>query len=282
MRLVTVLFVSFACVACNEPLAIQPSSRWTQFVQVEGQPDPVPAEWVSTPAGRFAHSIKLPNPLPKDSGYRKGMKSEEYFAHLCKTEAGDFIYKTVDNVRGFYFARPPRSPTDDDLRDRYALEAPEIERTFQLMRPTPQERAEIFFSPPWNLYSFIEEPSAINASGQPYLQMSGLKHDVSPMKVVTVPDRKSEYGLIWRGVKRPSDRENAIAGSEWIIFDLRTKEVLAVQRNYGRTGFTRNAQGGIWWLNALSCPDMHPEDNLSNRFYLFATKSLRPSDGAKK
>ena len=32
---------------------------------------------------------------PEDSVYKPGMTSQEYFDHLCKTEAGEFIYKTV-------------------------------------------------------------------------------------------------------------------------------------------------------------------------------------------
>ena len=59
-----------------------------------------PADPLATEEGRFAHSIKIPNPVPEDSGYKPGMTSEQYFDHLCKTEAGEFIYKTVENVEG--------------------------------------------------------------------------------------------------------------------------------------------------------------------------------------
>ena len=60
-------------------------------------------------AGRrrpIRHSIKIPNPVPEDSGYKPGMTPQEYFDHLCKTEAGEFIYKTVENVEGMYMMRP--------------------------------------------------------------------------------------------------------------------------------------------------------------------------------
>ncbi|MSQ54984.1 MAG: hypothetical protein EXR31_06410 [Betaproteobacteria bacterium] len=116
--------------------------RWTKFVQVEGQPEPVPEEWVSTPEGRFAHSLKIPNPVPKDSGYRRSMSSEEYFNHLCKMEAGEFIFRKVHGVEGFQFSRPPNWPTDQDLTDRYRLEAPELERYFQLLRATPLQEVK--------------------------------------------------------------------------------------------------------------------------------------------
>src|SRR5690349_21833710 len=68
-----------------------PPYKWTKFVQVEGQPEPVPIGWVSTPEGRFAHSIKIPNPVPKDSGYKWWMSSKDYFVHLCEKEAGECI-----------------------------------------------------------------------------------------------------------------------------------------------------------------------------------------------
>lgn len=280
---VSLLAVASICVACAEDEA-HAASRWKEFVEVAGQPEPVPAEWVATPEGRFAHSIKIPNPLPKNSGYREGMTSEEYFDHLCKTEAGEFIHKTVDNVDGFYFARPANRPTDDDLKDRYKLEAPEIERTFQLIRATPEARARMFLGPPWRLYSFIEEPiSPANGKASGYVRSYGYKQDVSSMQVELVDDLRSRYGLVWRGVRRLGDRELAIAGSEWIVFDLQSGEVIAVQRNYARTGFNRNSIGGIWWLNAVSCPALRTRYSVrSKRFYEFLTKSLTPETRAEK
>ena len=98
------------------------------------------------------------------------------------------------------------------------------------------------------------------------------------MKTEIVAELKSSFGLIWRGLKRSNDRELAIAGSEWIIIDLKTNEVLAVQRNFGRTGFNRNTKEGIWWLNALGCPKLHQRNILSKRFYDFAIRSLKPSE----
>ena len=71
-----------------------------------------PADPLATEEGRFAHSIKIPNPVPEDSGYKPGMTSQEYFDHLCKTEAGEFIYKTVENVEGIYMMRPRKEASD--------------------------------------------------------------------------------------------------------------------------------------------------------------------------
>jgi len=273
------LLVSNSCFAQET----QPSPYlWTKFVHVEGQPGLVPAEWVATPEGKFAQSIKIPNPVPKDSGYRKGMTSEQYFEHLCKTEAGEFIYKTVDNVEGFYFMRPPNRPTDDELMDRYKLEAPDIERIFQALRPTTEYRAILFISPPWRLYKFIEEPTYQGIGDTTTARASGYQVNVSPMRIESVDRPISKYGLIWRGIKRPHDRELAIAGSEWIVINLITNEVLAVRRNYGRTGFNRNSKEGIWWLNAITCPNLSKPRTLVevvDQIYKFSSKVIRPVQG---
>lgn len=259
---------------CAQKLVDEP---WTEFVSVAGQPEPVPAQWVSTPEGKFAHSIVIPNPVPKDSGYRWWMSDKRYFEHLCKTEAGEFIFKTVKDVEGFYFARPPRRPSDDDLMARYRLEAPEIERTFQLRRATPRDRARIFVNPPWSLFGFVEEPDGDTTEGrETFVRVHGYRQNKSPMQVEVVPSRKSAFGMIWRGIRRARDRENAVAGSEWIVFDLISKEVLAVQRNFGFSGFSQGVPDGIWWLNASSCPSLGAGDNLSGRFYKFVAKVLQP------
>ena len=81
-----------------------------------------PADPFATEEGRFAHSIKIPNPVPADSGYKPSMTPEQYFEHLCKTEAGEFIFKTVEHVEGIYQIRPRRVATEYELRHLYAME----------------------------------------------------------------------------------------------------------------------------------------------------------------
>jgi len=83
-----------------------------------------PADPLATEEGRFAHSIQIPNPVPADSGYKPGMTTKEYFEHLCKNEAGEFIFKTVENVEGIMQMRPRTEATDYMLQHLYALEDP--------------------------------------------------------------------------------------------------------------------------------------------------------------
>lgn len=264
-------------------LPAESPSKWKTFVSVEGQPESVPVEWVSTPEGRFAHSIKLPEPLPADSGYREGMTAKEYWEHLCKTQAGEFIYKSVDSVEGFYFMRPPNRPTDDDLKDRYKLEAPDLERVFQLFRSTADERAKSFVRPPWATFQYVEEPLDYLEDPDHYLRMSGYSSlEKLPMQTEKVSTLKSEYGLVWRGVRRTYDRELGISGSEWIVIDLKTAEVLAVQRNFALTGWVKRAPKGTWWLTAVSCDNVTARNLDRSRYYDFVAKVLRPSAGEQK
>ena len=126
-----------------------------------------PADPLATEEGRFAHSIKIPNPVPEDSGYKPGMTSREYFNHLCKTEAGEFIYKTVENVEGLFMMRPQKEATDYELEHLYALEDP-YDATDD---PHPQD---YLVQPPFGLYQFMESVRTKDDAGisQPYMRYS--------------------------------------------------------------------------------------------------------------
>jgi hypothetical protein len=227
-----------------------------------------PADPLATEEGRFAHSIKIPNPVPEDSGYKSGMTPEQYFEHLCKTEAGEFIYKTVENVEGLYMMRPRRRATDYELEHLYALEDPYGHTTDEsyLVQDT-------YVQPATGRYQFLEMPlSKSTSEGEQYRRYyrdenahPGRKYQTAingqgvfvPYIVAetTVSDIKSRYGYTWRGINRPHDRELGISGGELIVLDLKTKEVLAVRRGYMRTGFVRNNLTGVWWLTGPSCPN---------------------------
>jgi hypothetical protein len=276
------LLVFFVASACADDKTDTLREPWKSTLRVAGQPEPIPAQWVSTPEGKFAQSIVVPNALPRDSGFRAWMTSKQYFEHLCETEAGEFIYGTAANVKGFYFMRPPMRPSDVELKDRYMLEAPEIERTFQLLEATPQARAAIFVDPPWANFQFIEEPLLNKKGGSKFTRAFGRVQGKSQMQVTNVNALLSRYGLLWRGIKRKNDRELAIAGSEWIVIDLQSRKVLALQRDFARTGFNRNTSEGIWWLNASHCSQVKSRSRLSRRIYEFVSKSLRPVAGEHK
>src|SRR6185295_322920 len=112
-----------------------------------------PADPLATEEGRFAQSIKIPNPVLADSGYKPGMTSEQYFDYLCKTEAGGVIFKTVENVEGLYLMRPRKPATDYEMEHLYGLEAPYVEVHGEYDSPE-----EYFIQPHLGKYQFLEVP----------------------------------------------------------------------------------------------------------------------------
>ena len=226
-----------------------------------------PADPLATEEGRFAHSLKIPNPVPEDSGYKPGMTPEQYFDHLCKTEAGEFIYKTIENLEGLYLMRPRKRVTDYEMEHLYRLEAPYIEVHGEYDSPE-----EYFVQPHMGKYQFLEVPLTKLQDASHYRRYyrddnahPGKQYQTAINgKAVFVPyvvaeaqtdTLKSKYGVTWRGITRPHDRELGIAGSELIVLNLETSEILAVRRGFKRTGGVRNLTG-VWWLAGQTCPKL--------------------------
>jgi hypothetical protein len=249
----------------------------------------MPADPLATEEGRFAHSIKIPNPLPVDSGYKPGMRPEQYFDHLCKTEAGEFIYKTVENVEGLYVMRPRSEATDYELENLYALEDPYgytygeatgIE--FLFVRPTRYSFIEIPFSSDrpvrWTKQSLDRSYSDVAPPAtrfERYARFDGRKRET--MKREFDVKLRARFGVTWRGVTRPHDRELGIAGGELIVLDLHTNEVLGVRRGYIRSVGMKNLTG-IWWMTGRTCPSYNyrNRDKDFDFSYWFIGKVLRP------
>lgn len=218
-----------------------------------------PEDWLATPEGRFAHSIKIPNPVPTDSGYRKGMTPQQYFEHLCKSEAGEFIFKAVDNVEGIRLLRPREPASDYLFQHLYAMEDPYGHFQEEIEDPG------FHFLGSLN-YMYIETPLRKTKRHPAYQRFYHPSIYANPAPGQTVEryyfggpwsDRRNlqlefdaaaraRYGVTWRGVKRPNDREMGIAGGELIVLDLETNEVLGVRRGYA-------LYRGTWEMTPL-CP----------------------------
>ena len=243
-----------------------------------------PANPLATPEGRFAQSIKIPNPIPANSDYRPRMTSQEYFDHVCKTQAGEFIYKKIENVRGIYMMRPRAS---ERLSNSHLLapEDPFLDNddskglTFlKLVGPSG--------------YKFVEVPRAFEArhfdrSAKSRRQQSGVDSDApyshysgfdgtngESLNRTFVDTREAQYGYTWRGIVRPNDRELGIGVGELIILDLRSGEVLAVLRGFEKFELLDRRAGvaGFQWIKRCPIPNASRDEQESD----FIKKVLIP------
>lgn len=214
--------------------------------------------------------MKWPEP-PAQSVYREGMTPREYFDALCKAEAGEFIYRTVQ-VDGIYQIRPRRHETDYAMQDRYVVEDPygttfgEEAGWIPFAYIAPKHR--------WTRklagYSYFEthphpdvERTVLSGdgslhrpslSGKNYQRYFGLDQiDTKTMKMVWTDQVKSKVGFTWRGIRREQDRRLSIAGGELAVVDLATNEVLGLRRGFILGGQTK--EGGVSWHGSRVCPD---------------------------
>lgn len=246
--------------------------------------------------------LKWPE-APKESVYREGMTPVEYWRALCKAEAGEFIYRTVE-VEGIYEVRPRKHETDYALMDRYVVEDP-------YGRTDGEEEDELpfhFTSPPKNpwpyalpRYSYIErgwdgvtrqsrshlhptmyQPAPQGVRFQRFHGFDQKTYDT--MRLTWTNTLVSTIGFSWRGIRRPMDRELGIAGGELVVVDLRTNEILGVRR-----GFILGqplGDGGVGWYGGNVCPDYMSTEGpgkilKKNKYYNFGlwflTKVAKPS-----
>lgn len=282
-----------------------PPAEWTQLVATPGQKYPIPQAWLQDEEARIAHSLKLPDAVPKPLSFdfekarwRAWLPNVpgvnvQYFNHLCETEAGQWIFKAVQNVEGLYFARPQGAPSSEVLADPYGPEMPWMQRQFVLRGDRrPLDQAGWLIQPPIFNYRFVEQPRR-DVSWQarieePYVKLSGYTREVfvkpgqivaalnekTPMEVDGIAQLSANYGYTWRGIVRPRDRDYRIAGGEMLIYDLRTKEVLAVRRQFLMTGKNPRGPGNAVWEVAASCRQL-PSNGLSTEFTQFAFDVLQ-------
>lgn len=261
---------------------------WRHLVKTQGQYYPIPESWLSTPEGRIAHNLKLPDSVPKPVPFDFSMAEKEskersdvalkYFDHLCNTEAGEWIFKKVQNVEGLYFARPRDQPSDQYLGDVYAPEAPWVERHFQIIGESLESRGAQFVDPPFFSYHFVEEPHRDigwqKEVKTPYIRMFGYTSEVvhnpkrgkipgaqrylsvtekTPMKIMGISDVAALFAYTWRGIVRPRDREYGIAGAELIIFDRKTGELIGLRRSFQVTRRNPQTRSGATWMVSPTC-----------------------------
>lgn len=275
----------------------------------------MPEQWLQDREARAAYALRLPGQIPvsvpfdfnaaKRQAWLPGAKSVavQYFEHLCSTEAGEWILRTVKNVEGLYFARPQRGPTADVMKNPYGPEMPWIQRRFMLQADTLHDQGAAFVQPPFYNYRFVEQPRREVAwqSGirEPYIRLFGhsLERATGPngaltthfkqnqaMQILGVYEPSSRYGYTWRAIRRPRDRELGISGGELLIYDRKTKEVLAVRRQFLIAARSAREVGKVLWEVAESCRQLqaHPDVGEFSQFAFDVLLTIEPSSTRRR
>lgn len=280
-----------------------------------------------------------------DAKPQKDWTPRQYFNHLCKLEAGDFIYKPV-RAEGYYVIRPYfmlNNGPDLLMRDRDAVEDPAVTQytgrfDYRLSsnagKPEDVEAGKSyrFKEFPWldardiphyalyyntdiyrNGWEYYPKHMAITM-GENYTR--GLmvvrkgeagrfvRFSLLPQKEeleMEFPDGKklkkweyprleersdilkSRYGIFWRGISRPHDREMNIGGGEVYVVDLRTNEVLGMQRHFMigapvPSGRFNGQEANFSWRMMPGCPIPAGHKSFESAVELFVQKILIPAN----
>lgn len=199
-----------------------------------------PHDPLATEEGRFAHSIKLPPPHDKPKEvYKPGMTGEEYFKALCEVEGGEWVFRTGENAEGVLQMRP-HVPEHNGLGHLFAFESLGGLLTANYDRPQGY-----LIRPPLGRLRFVEaipDPSNTTKGVPKYKRfVYGRNSDSSSsdfsITEESVPSLQSQYGYTQRGIRRAHDLELGVRGSELILMDLNTKEVIGFRRVFIRYYF---------------------------------------------
>lgn len=221
--------------------------------------------------------LKWPD-APKETVYRPSMGPIDYWRALCKAEAGEFIYRTVQNVDAIYQIRPRPKETSYAFQDRYVMEDPYgyTESESGLLEEIPWQ----VVGPGWGSrksagkYPVFETPILDTAlhwtqrkyypselfepkpSARSFQRFSGYDRRSRATMAIKYENKVlSRYGWTWRGIQRPLDRGIGVAGGELAVVDLRNGELLALRRGF-LLGAAKSGES-VGWGGGTACPEYH-------------------------
>ncbi len=221
-----------------------------------------------------ASPMKWPD-APAKPVYQVGMGPIDYWRALCKAEAGEFITRTVEKVDGLFLIRR-RTPEMEGARgDRFVMEDPygyvnaetgtydnvpgmwtgPIETSskglprFRYLETTPlindiQPTSAKYFDS--SLFQPRPEGGRYQRFSRPVLGQKAVKLEYARSV-------NAKYGVTWRGIKRPRDRDVGVAGGELAVVDLATGEILGLRRGFVLGA--RNLGERVGWGSPNACPE---------------------------
>ncbi|VAW85070.1 hypothetical protein MNBD_GAMMA16-2330 [hydrothermal vent metagenome] len=295
VRLIIITAFTLLLAGCDSPSP--DTKRGFEISESERQWD-IPIDPQEKAAYDYAHALKLPDsvlkPMPFDfaAAERYALSpgyptvSDQYFDHLCSTEAGEYIFKTVDKVEGLYQMRLRQKATTEEFKDLYRMEDPygyvegesenvafKFARKYRyrfLEQAVPGTKFNMFWITSYDNSMFLEpsEDSVV-------VIFEGYTGPLNTLRKRYEKRYISKYAYTWRGIKREHDRTLGIAGGELIVIDLQTSKILGVRRGFARTS-TRPDR--VNWEFTPVCPRYETRGR-SKDFdfsYWFIRKVLRP------
>lgn len=206
-----------------------------------------------------------------------------YFRYQCDTRAGEFIYKTVENVAGIYQmrARDPKDYFDrvsagDIPEDPFGHTNTEAQQPWWPLAGSRDSTGD---------YCFIETTVApdkalldsrslrfendVTFTGERYwvyrrAYESSDEANHNNITAEQTSEIRSRYGFTWRESRSFWDHVFGVWGGELIAIDLATSEELGVRRGF------------ILWATFSDRAGICPRDKGDKRFAIFIKKVLKP------
>ncbi len=218
-----------------------------------------------------------------------GETAEAYFNYRCEKDAGEFIYRTVENVEGVFQMRPrekgeyfSRLRNGDLMEDPYGHTNKEADWPWSMFLPKLKDRGYLFFEsrqgPDAKKYELHKEIMTISEkpiyTGDPYwhYKYHGLRRAYKSKQFWTmheakqIAELKSEYGYTWKQTQKGLDEYFGVIGGEVLIKKILTDEILAVKRGF------------FFWPPWSSKGGVCPKGKHDDFIYEFITKVLEPVD----
>ena len=225
-------------------------------------------------------------------------KAEAMFQERCK-KAGEFIYRTAENVEGVLLLKI--RPSEINRGDQYKMDDPYgrdlggegyigsfIRGSFDLMRSKEAR-------PGWPLrlgYRYVDTIDPNDGKrwrhtgriDQPWLRDKRYGEWVREFVLdkVQAPEPAPRYGVTYDDISTREERDYWIAGSSLKVIDLKTNEVMAERIGYMMDrGQGNNSGGRAPWLMAAdnACPEFSPRRGSTVQPYqtlVFVEKILKP------
>jgi hypothetical protein len=206
---------------------------------------------------RYAHSIKLPAPHDKVlTIYRPGVSTDSYFRALCSNEAGEWVFRSTSGVTGVMQLRPsierPRGLNQllphalehvaygsaDDINWLSVLDSNSYPFSFfELPYIAPDRSIRIH-----RYYGSLEKLQRHEGDSSFHWRSYGPRLSAP---YVDTSESRSRFGFVGRGVLRAEFEEAGVYGTELLVIDLHTREVLAFTRNFYAVRPAPNVAGQI-------------------------------------